>query len=132
MNGNYQTYNPYNQTGFNTQQNTNQPAQQSNIINVINISGGEESAINYMLNPNSTVFFLSSDTSEMFMRGTDSNGMTNLFKAYDIKEKMPNYQMGLLERSGDFATKEDVKNLSNEIQDLKKFLDELTSPNAKG
>lgn len=132
MNGNYQTYNPYNQTGFNTQQNTNQPAQQSNIINVINISGGEESAINYMLNPNSTVFFLSSDTSEMFMRGTDANGMTNLFKAYDIKEKMPNYQMGLLERSGDFATKEDVKNLSNEIQDLKKFLDELTSPNAKG
>lgn len=132
MNGNYQTYNPYNQTGFNTQQNTNQPAQQNNIINVINISGGEESAINYMLNPNSTVFFLSSDTSEMFMRGTDANGMTNLFKAYDIKEKMPNYQMGLLERSGDFATKEDVKNLSNEIQDLKKFLDELTSPNAKG
>lgn len=132
MNGNYQTYNPYNQTGFNTQQNTNQPAQQNNIINVINISGGEESAINYMLNPNSTVFFLSSDTSEMFMRGTDANGMTNLFKAYDIKEKMPNYQMGLLERSGDFATKEDLKNLSNEIQDLKKFLDELTSPNAKG
>lgn len=132
MNGNYQTYNPYNQTGFNIQQNTNQPAQQNNIINVINISGGEESAINYMLNPNSTVFFLSSDTSEMFMRGTDANGMTNLFKAYDIKEKMPNYQMGLLERSGDFATKEDFKNLSNEIQDLKKFLDELTSPNAKG
>lgn len=132
MNGNYQTYNPYNQTGFNAQQSINQPAQQNNIINVINISGGEESAINYMLNPNSTVFFLSSDTSEMFMRGTDANGMTNLFKAYDIKEKMPNYQMGLLERSGDFATKEDFKNLSNEIQDLKKFLDELTSPNAKG
>ena len=129
MNGNDQQFNPYANNFSNNVQNT---TSQNNIINVINISGGENAAINYALGPNQTSLFLSSDTSEMFMRGTDGNGMTNLFKAFDIKEKMPSYQMGLLEQTGDFATKEDVASLRQEMQDLRKFLDELTSPTAKG
>lgn len=124
-------YNPYTQTQANNlvQQNT-EPQKHGGFIP---ISGGEESALNYILDPNSTVLFISGDTSEMFMRSVDANGMTNLFRAFDVKEKMPKYQANLMGESfGDFATKEDLQSLANEIKDLRKFLDELTSPDAKG
>lgn len=119
-------YNPY------TPMTNNNVANQSNIISVITITGGEDSALNFVMEPNKTMFFISSDTSEMFMRGVGANGMTETFKAFDIKEKMPNYQANLIGQTGDFATKEDFNNLSKEIQDLKNFLDELTSPDVKG
>ena len=124
-------FNPYAQTQANNlaQQNT-EPRRQNGFIP---ISGGEESALNYILDTNSTVFFISGDTSEMFMRSVDSNGMTNMFRAFDIKEKMPKYQVNLMGDSlNDFATKEDMQKLTNEVKDLKKFIDELTSPGAKG
>lgn len=124
-------FNPYAQLQANNlaQQNTESHRQNG----FIPISGGEESALNYILDANSTVFFISGDTSEMFMRSVDSNGMTNMFRAFDIKEKMPKYQVNLMGDSlNDFATKEDMQKLTNEVKDLKKFIDELTSPGAKG
>ena len=129
---NNQVYNPYaNNNNVYTFTGNNQP-QQNDTISVISISGGENSALNYMLRPNTSAFFLSADTSEMFLKGVDASGMINKFKAFDIKEKMPNYQTNLIGQAGDFATKEDVNNLSKEIQDLKKFLDDLTAPSTKG
>lgn len=124
-------FNPYTQTQANNlAQQSTEPRRQNGFIP---ISGGEESALNYILDTNSTVFFISGDTSEMFMRSVDSNGMTNMFRAFDIKEKMPKYQVNLMGDSlNDFATKEDMQKLTNEVKDLKKFIDELTSPGAKG
>lgn len=124
-------FNPYTQIQANNlAQQSTEPRRQNGFIP---ISGGEESALNYILDANSTVFFISGDTSEMFMRSVDSNGMTNMFRAFDIKEKMPKYQVNLMGDSlNDFATKEDMQKLTNEVKDLKKFLDELTSPNIKG
>jgi hypothetical protein len=124
-------FNPYMQTQANNlAQQSTEPRRQNGFIP---ISGGEESALNYILDANSTVFFISGDTSEMFMRSVDSNGMTNMFRAFDIKEKMPKYQVNLMGDSlNDFATKEDMQKLTNEVKDLKKFLDELTSTSVKG
>lgn len=124
-------FNPYMQTQANNlAQQSTEPRRQNGFIP---ISGGEESALNYILDSNSTVFFISGDTSEMFMRSVDSNGMTNMFRAFDIKEKMPKYQVNLMGDSlNDFATKEDMQKLTNEVKDLKKFLDELTSTSVKG
>lgn len=114
----------------NLAQQSTEPRRQNGFIP---ISGGEESALNYILDSNLTVFFISGDTSEMFMRSVDSNGMTNMFRAFDIKEKMPKYQVNLMGDSlNDFATKEDMQKLTNEVKDLKKFLDELTSTSVKG
>lgn len=124
-------FNPYSQIQANNlAQQSTEPRRQNGFIP---ISGGEESALNYILDANSTVFFISGDTSEMFMRSVDSNGMTNMFRAFDIKEKMPKYQVNLMGDSlNDFVTKEDMQKLTNEVKDLKKFLDELTSTGAKG
>lgn len=124
-------FNPYAQTQANNlAQQSTEPRRQNGFIP---ISGGEESALNYILDSNSTVFFISGDTSEMFMRSVDSNGMTNMFRAFDIKEKMPKYQVNLMGDSlNDFATKEGMQKLTNEVKDLKKFLDKLTSTGAKG
>lgn len=115
-------YNPYGQV----QQPVNQQAPSNGFIP---ISGGEETALNYGLTANSTVMFISPDTNELFMRGTDMNGMTNMFRAFDIKEKPTNYQTNLM--GGNFATKEDITKIASEIDELKKFIEELTSP-AKG
>ena len=100
---------------------------------LIAISGGEDTALNYQLDANATVLMLSSDTNEMFMRGTDGNGITNLFRAFDIKEKMPKYQSNMMVQNlENYATKEDFQSLSGEIAELKKFLEDLTSPSTKG
>jgi hypothetical protein len=124
--------NPYAYNAGNYQS-TTQPPGRNPQNGLISISGGEESALNYGLEPGSTVLLLSSDTNEMFMRGTDANGMTNLFRAFDIKEKMPQYQSNMMEQNlENYATKEDVKALSGEIAELRKFLEDLTSPNVKG
>jgi hypothetical protein len=46
---------------------------------------------------------------------------------------MTKYQVNLMGDSlNDFATKEDMQKLTNEVKDLKKFLDELTSTSVKG
>lgn len=124
-------FNPYSQIQANNL--AQQSTEPRRLNGFIPISGGEESALNYILDSNSTVFFISGDTSEMFMRSVDSNGMTNMFRAFDIKEKMPKYQVNLMGDSlNDFATKEDMQKLTNEVKDLKKFLDELTSTSVKG
>lgn len=121
-------YNPYMQEPVQPQY--QQPTGQRN--GFIPISGGEEAALNYALGSNATVMFISGDTSEMFMRGTDVNGMTNSFRAFDIKEKMTDYQRNLMgDGMTEYASKADVTALAEEISELKKFLEELTSP-AKG
>lgn len=108
--------------------------QQQNGQGVISITGGEDTALNYALNPNSTALFISTDTNEMFMRGIDANGITNMFKAFDYKEKMPKYQAAYMERNlnENYVTKEDFNSLRNEIADLRKFFDDLSKPVEKG
>lgn len=123
-------FNPYAKQLENYGQQSTQQSGQG----VISITGGEETALNYALNPNTTALFISTDTSEMFMRGVDSNGITNLFKAFDYAEKMPQYQSKYMEEqlSHNYVTKEDFNKLSNEITELKKFFDDLSKPVEKG
>lgn len=108
--------------------------QQQNGQGVISITGGEETALNYALNPNTTALFISTDTNEMFMRGVDPNGITNMFKAFDYKEKMPKYQTAYMEKelNDNYVTKEDFNKLSNEITELRKFFEDLSKPAGKG
>lgn len=123
-------FNPY----ANQLENLNQQSTQQNGQGVISITGGEETALNYALNPNSTALLISTDTNEMFMKGIDGNGMLVTFKAFDIKEKMPKYQTKYMEQklNDNYVTKEDFNNLSNEIKELRKFFDELSKPVEKG
>lgn len=116
-------FNPYaNQLELN-QQNTQQNGQ-----GVISITGGEETALNYPLNPNSTALLISTDTNEMFMKSVDVSGMTNVFRAFDLKEKMPQYQTKYMEQNlnENYVTKDDFNKLHEEIAELKKFFDDLS------
>ena len=124
-------FNPYaNQLeNFNQQQSAQQNGQ-----GLISITGGEETALNYALNPNTTALLMSPDTNEMFMKSVDSNGITNVFRAFDIKEKMPKYQTKYMEQNlnENYVTKDDFNKLSNEIAELRKFFDDLSKPVEKG
>lgn len=114
--------------------NFNQHNTQQNGQGVISITGGEETALNYALNPNTTALLISTDTNEMFMKGVDGNGITNVFRAFDIKEKMPNYQTKYMEQNlnENYVTKTDFDRLSNEIAELRKFFEDLSKPVEKG
>ena len=123
-------FNPY----ANQLDNFNQQSTQQSGQGVISITGGEETALNYPLNPNSTALLISTDTKEMFMKGVDANGITNIFKAFDITEKMPKYQTKYIEQNlnENYVTKDDFNKLSNEIRELRKFFDDLSKPVEKG
>ena len=123
-------FNPY----ANQLENFNQQSTQQSGQGVISITGGEETALNYPLNPNSTALLISTDTKEMFMKGVDANGITNIFKAFDITEKMPKYQTKYMEQNlnENYVTKDDFNKLSNEIRELRKFFDDLSKPVEKG
>lgn len=123
-------FNPY----ANQLENFNQQSTQQSGQGVMSITGGEETALNYPLNPNSTALLISTDTNEMFMKGVDANGITNVFKAFDIKEKMPKYQTKYMEQNlnENYVTKDDFNKLSNEIKELRKFFDDLSKPVEKG
>lgn len=123
-------FNPY----ANQLENFNQQSTQQSGQGVISITGGEETALNYPLNPNSTALLISTDTNEMFMKGVDANSITNVFKAFDIKEKMPKYQTKYMEQNlnENYVTKDDFNKLSNEIKELRKFFDDLSKPVEKG
>lgn len=114
--------------------NFNQQNTQQNGQGVISITGGEETALNYALNPNTTALLISTNTNEMFMKGVDGNGITNVFRAFDIKEKMPNYQTKYMEQNlnENYVTKSDFDRLSNEIAELRKFFEDLSKPVEKG
>lgn len=114
--------------------NFNQQNTQQNGQGVISITGGEETALNYALNPNTTALLISTNTNEMFMKGVDGNGITNVFRAFDIKEKMPNYQTKYMEQNlnENYVTKTDFDRLSNEIAELRKFFEDLSKPVEKG
>lgn len=99
---------------------------------VIPISGGEDVALNYSMRPNTTAMFLSGDTSEMFIRGTDANGMTTVFRAFDINEKLPKTQQQMMGNSGNFATREEIDNIAKDLKEIKELLDGLTAPTPKG
>lgn len=123
-------FNPYAKQLENYGQQSTQQSGQG----VISITGGEETALNYALNPNTTALLISSDTNEMFMKGVDSNAITNVFRAFDIKEKMPKYQTRYMEQNlnENYVTKDDFNKLSNEIAELRKFFDDLSKPVEKG
>ena len=114
--------------------NFNQQNTQQNGQGVISITGGEETALNYALKPNTTALLISTNTNEMFMKGVDGNGLTNVFRAFDIKEKMPNYQTKYMEQNlnENYVTKSDFDRLSNEIAELRKFFEDLSKPVEKG
>lgn len=115
-------------------ENFNQQNTQQNGQGVISITGGEETALNYALNPNTTALLISTDTNEMFMKGVDGNCITNVFRAFDIKEKMPNYQTKYMEQNlnENYVTRSDFDKLSNEIAELRKFFEDLSKPVEKG
>lgn len=95
-------------------------------LGVISITGGEKSALSYNMPANSSAFMISPDTNELFMRSVDLSGMTSTFRAFDLKEKMPECQSNMVNQN--YATKDDFNKLSKDISDLKQFLEDLTKP----
>lgn len=109
---NYQNYQPNN---YQPQQIPNiQPTQQNNGIIWVQ---GEAGAKSYMVAPNSTVQLWDSESQVIYLKSADASGMPSIrILDYTFRDGV---QRNNPIFSQDFATKDDIISLRNEIDDLK-------------
>lgn len=119
---NYSAYNPYAQQQIQNQQQPTSPTPSIPQNNGIIWVQGEAGARAYMVAPNNTVQLWDSESQTIYLKSADSSGMptikildytirNNEQKNVDISQKSPN--------TSDFATKEDILSLKDEINEIR-------------
>lgn len=114
---------PYNQNMSYQQSNTNNIIQQpvNNMLQVM----GPESAKAYSLPTNSKVVLFDASNPIFYFKATDENGFISAFKIYKFEEIDMSEAQFLSSEQNDtlnFATKEDLEALQNNISELKDML----------
>ena len=121
----YPNYSNYLSNGYqqNYQQNYNQ--QVNNIIWV----QGEAGAKSYLVAPNTTVQLWDSEANVIYIKSADASGMPNI-KILDYTIRGGDTE-AVKSPVTDFATKDDIINLENEISDLRAEIKAKTSTSRK-
>ena len=107
-----------------------QPVQQTQQNGIIWVSG-EAGAKAYMVAPNNTVQLWDSESQTIYLKSADASGMPS-FKVldYTIRETAKNVANAAPVISDDklstFATKDEIKAISDKITALRKRIDKLT------
>lgn len=97
------------------------PVQQNNQSNSIIWVQGEESAKSYLVAPNSTVVLWDTESQTIYVKSADTAGMPSM-KILDYEVRGGTPQVGQIEAQSNFATKEDVSLIKEEIEALKEDL----------
>ena len=80
---------------------------------------GREGAMAYPISPNSTLIFLDDQQPYVYKKKTDSEGKTIEFKVFKLVEEFPNNQtVETISNNPQYATKEEIQTLSEEIKKL--------------
>lgn len=99
------------------QQNYPQQYQQQNNSAIIWVSG-EAGAKSYMVVPNQTVVLFDSEQNAIYLKSADASGMPSI-KVLDYTIRDNAVQKPEIQPTTDFATKDDVIALHNEIEAIK-------------
>lgn len=84
------------------------------------IQGGEETARNWYISPNTTIALWDSEEQVIYLKSSDNTGRPTLkILDYTIREERPT-------DGANYATRADVDNLTKAIEDLKNELNSLT------
>lgn len=107
---NYQNFNP----NYNQQINQPQMNQQNNGIIWVQ---GEAGAKSFLVAPNSTVQLWDSESQTIYLKSADASGMPSIrILDYTFRDGVQHANSAF---NHDFATKEDILSLRNEIDDLR-------------
>ena len=121
----YPNTQPYTQLAPVQQQNTNvQPSVQGSL----NWIQGEQAAKSYLVAPNSTVVLFDSESQSIYIKSADASGMPSMkILDYTIRDlnKNPSNNASILteEALSSYATKEEIKAVSEEITALRDKVD---------
>ena len=123
FNGYPATYQPM----YQYQQPTQTQSQQTGIIWV----SGEQAAKSYLIAPNSTVVLFDSEAQTIYLKSADASGMPSMkVLDYTIREpgkNSPNSPVAVANDSlSCYATKDEIKAVSDEITTLRKRIDKLS------
>ena len=118
----YNRFNPYGYQPFNYQEQPNPNYQRNNIKWVQGIEGAKS----FFVAPNNTVDLWDSEAPVIYLKSADSAGMPSMkILDYTIRDNTPKNVPILAEN--EFATKEDINMLQNEINEFKGQIEALTS-----
>lgn len=104
-----------------------QPTQDAPTVNNVIQAMGPEAANDYRVGPNSHAVMLDPSRPVMYMKHTDDTGH-GVTKAYEYHEipLFPQEQPPII-NPDNFATKQDIEQIKNDVAGLKKFMEELTT-----
>ena len=128
-NGGYPaTYQPIYPYQPQVQQQPQPQAQQSGSLIWIQ---GEQAAKSYLIAPNSTVVLFDSEAQTIYLKSADASGMPSIkvldYTIRDSAKNPPNTGVAITEdRLSGFATKDEIKAVSEQITALRDRLDNLT------
>lgn len=104
--------------------------QNTNTSNGIIWVQGEAGAKSYIVAPNQTVQLWDSEAQKIYLKSADTSGMPNIkVLNYTIEDNAP--AQAPIGQNTDFATKEDVISLENEIKGLKTKLESINQDGGK-
>lgn len=100
-----------------------QPQQNNSIIWV----QGEAGAKSYMVAPNTTVQLWDSESQVIYLKSADSSGMPSIkVLDYTIRDSVPQHSLSI-DPHTDYATKEDVGTLQNELNRLRDKIESMVN-----
>ena len=124
----YPNTQPYTQLAPVQQQNTNvQPSVQGSL----NWIQGEQAAKSYLVAPNSTVVLFDSESQSIYIKSADASGMPSMkildYTIRDLNKNPSNTASGITEEAlSSYATKDEMKAVSEEITALREKVESLT------
>lgn len=114
------------QTMAQTAQQTPQPVAQSQ-SGIVWVQG-EAGAKSYLLAPNTILPLWDSEAQTIYLKSTDNSGMPTIkYIDYTIREPNQKSANNIVEENHSFATKDDIKELSEELVDLKRRVDNIST-----
>lgn len=110
---------------------TQAPTQPTNRDSAIIWVQGEAGAKSYLVAPNSTVQLWDSESQVIYLKSADASGMPSMrildYTIRDSNKTSPISPSGLTDdKLSTFATKEEIKAISDRISALRKRIDKLT------
>ena len=97
---------------------------------------GEQAAKSYLIAPNSTVVLFDSESEVIYIKSADASGMPSMkildYTIRDSAKNTPNSLSGVAnDNLSNYATKDEIKAISEQIEVLRERLDGITKRKAR-
>ena len=117
-------YNNYFPTGYQPMQMYQQPQQQASTQSALTWVQGEGAAKSYLVAPGCTVALFDNESQTIYIKSADASGMPSM-KVLDYTFRDNASQKAVISPQSDYATKDEVSLLKEEIDSLRAKFDDM-------